>query len=214
MYQFSVVIFFYFVEIEKYAFQIMMIKGYSIWNPEGGTEGKILPTPPHIFLFFSPTPPHIFYFFRRPPLTYFEGTEGTFSPAPSPHIFNFVFPSTTLRILNGIALRAMLTYTCLCAAKWGITAGVTVHHDHVSTHTIGLGVIPLFDTFCRFLGNGKDLDQIAPRQKENVINKDASPSQHWFEAKKLSNNCLFCIHGTKCEALSVDTNPSRGQYNS
>ncbi len=42
--------------------------GYSIWDPEGGQNGKFFGPPSHIFIiFFLRTPPHIFFFLFRPP---------------------------------------------------------------------------------------------------------------------------------------------------
>ncbi len=63
-----------------------------LWNPVRA-EGKISPTPPHIFLFCSPTLPHIFYFCRRRLPT---------------HFYFWFLLHIPLRISNGIALSRFL----------------------------------------------------------------------------------------------------------
>ena len=60
-------------------------KGYSIWNPEGGTEGKISRPLPTYFSFFTDPSPHIFFFTDPPHIFLFF--------APPPHI-NFTGPPT------------------------------------------------------------------------------------------------------------------------
>ncbi len=65
-----------FIDWEIGDISVFPYKGYSIWKPKGGTEGKILLTPPHIFLFFSLTPPHMFYIFHRPPPSHMAGGQG------------------------------------------------------------------------------------------------------------------------------------------
>ncbi len=62
-----------------------------------GAEGGILPTPPHIFVFFSPTPPHIFC--RPPPYMF------CFCRGPLSTRFYFWLPlRPSLRNSNRIAL--------------------------------------------------------------------------------------------------------------
>ncbi len=62
-----------------------ILKGYSIWDPEGGPMENFTDTPSHIFIFFAT--PHIFYIFAEPPppiYFYFSMPRHIFFSIPPP----------------------------------------------------------------------------------------------------------------------------------